>query len=220
MFFTLPKHASEEAKNKIINPKPTINTQYSESEIICEPSNSTPSIGIIFYTGAQIEACSYAGIFEQLAENNILVMAKDNPIHYAFFSKGDCTSDFARYPNIKKWYFAGHSLGGEIADQQSLEYQDQVVGAINLAAQPRNDFSNTNLHLLNIYASNDTIAVPSDYEKFQNNLPPIHECHIIEGGIHAYFGSHPKRFFDGEPQITREEQAQQTVKFILNFVNS
>ena len=102
LFITIPKLTSADTKNKIINPKPTITTQYSESEIICAPKNSTPSIGIIFYTGAQIEAYAYAGLFEQLAENNILVIAKDNPIHYAFFSMGDCSEDFNRYPNIQK----------------------------------------------------------------------------------------------------------------------
>lgn len=215
----IPRTASAEAKSKITNPSQNIITEYNENEIVCAPKNSNPDTGIIFYTGAKIENYAYGYIFSDLAENNILCIAEDNFLHFPLFSNKDCDNIFERYPNIHKWYFAGHSLGGEVADQQALKYQDKVKGAINLGAHLRQNFSNSSLRLLNVYASNDTFADPSLYYMFENNLPQDKSFFVINGGCHAYFGDFGTMLTDGTPEISPEDQAKASTTEILKFIN-
>ena len=158
IYMLIPRTASDAAKSKITNPSANIITEYSENEIVCSPKNSSPETAIIFYTGAKIEHYAYGYMFANLAENNVLCIAEDNFIHIPLLSTQDCDSIFDRYPNIRNWYFAGHSLGGEVADRQALKYQDRVKGAINLGAHLRQNFSSSSLQLLSVYASNDTFA--------------------------------------------------------------
>ena len=113
----------------------------------------------------------------------------------------------------------GHSLGAIVALKQALAYHNKVKGIIQIAGRPKVDISHTNLRLLNIYASNDKIAKPADYPNFKNNLPKDHQCHVIKGGIHAYFGDYGVNGFDGKPTISQKSQTTQTVKLILNFIN-
>lgn len=220
IYMLIPRLANDAAKSKITSPSANIVTEYNENEIICSPKNSNPDTGIIFYTGAKIEHYAYGYMFADLAENNVLCIAEDNLVHIPFFSKQDCESIFERYPNIKNWYFAGHSLGGEVADRQALKYQDRVKGAINLGAHLRQNFSDSSLRLLSIYASNDTFANPNVYYMFENNLPPNKAYYLINGGCHAYFGDFGTMLTDGEPEITPEEQARASATKILQFVTN
>lgn len=218
IYICIPNTATQEAKDRLINHPNDINVTCSDREIVCEPSNTKPIIGIIFFTGAKVESSAYSLLYQSLAKNNILLIARDNLIHISNLSMYGCEEIFDRYPDIKKWYFAGHSMGGETADILALKYQDKVVGSINLAAQPRQNFSNTNLRLLNIYASNDNIAKPQEYEDFNHNLPNDHKVFIIDGGCHAKFGDYGDQFFDGEPTISHQDQIEQTTKIICEFI--
>ena len=220
IYMLIPRTASDAAKSKITQPSSNIITEYNENEIVCSPKNSNPDIGIIFYTGAKIEHYAYGYMLADLAENNVLCIAEDNFVHIPFFSTQDCDNIFERFPNINKWYFAGHSLGGEVADRQALKFQDRVKGAINLGAHLRQNFSSSSLRLLSIYASNDTLANSNVFYMFENNLPQNRAYFVIEGGCHAYFGDFGTMLTDGVPEITPEEQAQASATQILKFVTN
>jgi len=49
-------------------------------------------------------------------------------------------------------------------------------------------------------------------------LPSGTEFNIIKGGNHAGFGNYGPQEGDGESEISKQEQWNQTVDYIINFI--
>lgn len=175
--------------------------------------------GIIFYPGGKVEYESYAPLMRQLAEEGYAVFLVDVPFGLAVFDIKAAKEVMADYPEISNWYVAGHSLGGSMAAIYAEEANDRLAGLILLASYSTADLPKTELNVLSIYGSEDTVLNSQSVKENRSLLPEDHNEIIIEGGNHAQFGNYGEQAGDGEATISTEEQQRATVEAITNLLN-
>ena len=195
--------AAEETKDYII---------YGERDSEC---------GLIFYPGAKVEECAYAPILSMLADNGICCVVVKMPFHLAVLHSDAAKQVVAEIPTIENWYIGGHSLGGAMAADYAATYRSEKMqgknfkGLILLAAYPTKEIY---MPVLSIYGSEDNVL---NHEKYQSTRAYANSLteYVLEGGNHAYFGNYGEQKGDGKAAITKEEQWQETVDDILDFLH-
>ena len=85
-----------------------------------------------------------------------------------------------------------------------------------LAAYPTDALSE--LPVLSVYGSEDGVL---NLEKYQKSITLAENLteYVIEGGNHAQFGNYGEQKGDGTATTTAKEQWQETVDYILMFMN-
>ena len=175
-------------------------------------------IGIIFYPGGKVAYESYAPLMELCGENGILCVLLHMPANLAVLDQNAAEGIRELYPQVQKWYLAGHSLGGTVAAIYLSDHAKEFEGLILLASYSTADLSDTKLKVLSVYGSEDGVLNRKAYEENRDMLPEDYKEVIIEGGCHAYFGSYGEQSGDGTPTITPQEQQRQTAQEIINFL--
>ena len=64
-----------------------------------------------FYQGAKVEAEAYSYLGEALAKDGHFVVMPKLPLNLAIFGINEVDSVMEQYPEVQKWYVAGHSMG-------------------------------------------------------------------------------------------------------------
>lgn len=188
--------------------------------LVFSPKLQTPNTGFIFYPGGKVDYRAYAPMAHELAAKGYLVVIPRMPLNLAVFGINRAGAVIEKYPTIAHWYIGGHSLGGSMAANYLYEHQSQFAGLILLASYPAssNDLQNYSGKVLSIYGSNDGLATPAKIEASRALLPASTVYYEVNGGIHAYFGWYGPQKGDGEPSITREEQQNQLVEQVQQFL--
>lgn len=210
--------AEKVAVSLITTPKENVKVTEENGAYVFKPQNATK--GIIFYPGGKVEATAYAPLMYALAEDGILGVIVTMPANLAVLDMEAAEGIQEKYPEIKSWYMAGHSLGGSMAASFIAENNEKFDGLILLASYSTADLSNSNLDVLSIYGSNDGVLNMEKYEECKINLPNDFSESVIDGGCHAYFGAYGEQDGDGKATITRDEQIEITVNEILQFINN
>jgi hypothetical protein len=190
------------------------------------PEKQSPKAVIVFYPGGLVEYSAYSGLMYKLAARGyicILAKMRDN---LAFLSikaledMGKARPDDYEKAKDLDWYIAGHSLGG-VAASKYLTQKDayDLKGLIMCASYTTDDLSNSDLRLLSIYGDRDGVLNMNAYVQSKKFWPVDSTEVVIQGGIHSYFGSYGIQEGDGEPLITGEEQMDQTVEIIDNWIS-
>ena len=122
------------------------------------------------------------------------------------------------YPNVAKWYIAGHSLGGSMAASYLADTKEEFEGLILLAAYSTEDLSDAGYGVLSMYGTQDGVLNMEKYADNKKNLPKDYSEIAIAGGCHAYFGMYGEQDGDGEANIAVEEQIEITADEIAEFV--
>ena len=122
------------------------------------------------------------------------------------------------FPEIKEWYLIGHSMGGLAAQKCAYRHSDEYAGLIVLGSRIKVDFSDNDLPILLITASNDGICTSELLEKEKTPMPKNYRHIVIEGGCHSYFASYDKQFLDGTATISRHEQHMQIIDAIMEWL--
>jgi pimeloyl-ACP methyl ester carboxylesterase len=112
----------------------------------------------------------------------------------------------------------GHSLGGAMAASYVSKNEDDFRGLVLLAAYSTADLSDSDLHVISLYGSEDGVLNMEKYEKYRSNLPEDTAEDIIDGGCHAYFGMYGEQRGDGEAKITNEEQILYTAEAVYGMM--
>ncbi len=173
---------------------------------------------LIFYPGGKVEYTAYAPLMAALAEKGIFCIAVKMPCNLAVLDIHAAKKVRERYPEIDDWYIGGHSLGGSMAASHLGQYADDYRGLILLGAYSTEDLSETNLNVLSIYGTEDTVLNREKYEQYRPDLPSGFSEQVIEGGCHAYFGMYGKQAGDGIPTLTAKEQIMLTADIIDAFI--
>lgn len=173
------------------------------------------SLGLIFYPGAKVEETAYAPLMEELAEDGIFCVVAKMPIHLAVLKPNAAEEIMEAYEKVGTWYLAGHSLGGAMAADFAAEHEEELAGLILLAAYPTKELAD--LPVLSVYGSEDEILNKEKYDRAIGYADSLTE-RVIDGGNHAGFGNYGAQKGDGEACIPQEEQWQETVDYILNYL--
>ena len=190
----------------------------SDNTIVYAPETAT--IGFIFYPGGKVEHNAYGPLMQACASEGILCVLVEMPFHLAVFDIDAAKGIQEQYPQIESWYIGGHSLGGSMAASYLIDNIDHYEGLILLSSYSTVDFSQTDLKILSIYGSEDTVLNHEKYNENKINLPDNLTEIVIEGGCHAYFGMYGAQDGDGTPTITNEMQITTTANEIKKFIDN
>lgn len=182
-----------------------------EHSSIIIPSKNQSSSAFIFYPGAKVEFSAYLPLLEKLnEETDRMVVLVKMPLNFAFLNINAADKIINQYPEIESWTIIGHSLGGAMASLYAEKHQDIMDGLIVLGAYVYGDYPIEKS--LTIYGSlNTSVKEKLSYEE---NIV------VIEGGNHALFGNYGFQKGDKMANITSEDQQQQTVDAIVNFIKN
>lgn len=177
-----------------------------------------PIAGLIFYPGGMVEPESYFPLMRAMAKQGVLCVLIDMPFDLAVFDVNAANGVIEQFPQVDRWYMGGHSLGGAMAASYVSKNEDYFRGLVLLAAYSTADLSDSDLHVISLYGSEDGVLNMEKYEKYRSNLPEDTAEDIIDGGCHAYFGMYGEQRGDGEAKITNEEQILYTAEAVYGMV--
>lgn len=212
-------HANSRAM-AALNSTDSYTVQNTADFITFTPTSNQSITGVILYPGAKVQAESYSVIASQLATKGFVTIIVKMPFNLAFFGTNKADDVIKNHPEISSWVIGGHSLGGVFASDYAVNHQDKIKGVVYLASYPSTNASNSTFKALSIRGSLDGLTLPEDISsnlgKFQVNTTFI----TIEGGNHYNFGDYGIQAGDNNSTITLEEQQNQTIKVILEFLKT
>ena len=192
----------------------------NSNSITFTPTANKSSIGIIFYPGAKIQPESYSVIASKLAMNGYTTIIVKMPFNLAIFGINKADDVIAEHPEISTWVIGGHSLGGVFASDYAVNHQDKIKGVIYLAAYPNTNASNATFNGLFIRGTLDGLATSTQISDNLNKFPVNTTFINITGGNHANFGDYGVQEGDNNSTISRQEQQNLTVNYILTFLKN
>ena len=136
------------------------------------------------------------------------------PFNIALFGENEA-DDIIETTNYSNYILCGHSLGGVVASSY-MAHSGKGDGLILLAGYPTENITKP---VLSIYGSNDGDLNRKSYDEAKPLMSNLTEF-VIDGGNHAQFGYYGKQSGDNAAGITPEDQQNQTVEKILDFINA
>lgn len=190
--------------------------------LVFTPAAVQPTTGFIFYPGARVEDRAYAPAAHQIAAQGYLVVIVRMPLNLAIFNVNAAQEVEAAYPQIHHWAIGGHSLGGAMAAAFAKDHPGAVEALIFWAAYPSagDDLSQSRLHVVSIFGSQDGLATADKIEASRQWLPPDTVWVKIEGGNHAQFGWYGDQAGDHPASISRLAQQNEVVKATVTALES
>ena len=172
---------------------------------------------LIFYPGGKVEYTAYLPLLSALAEgeDGIDCYLAEMPLNLAVFGKNKA-EDIREAYTCPEWYIGGHSLGGVVASMYAADHED-LKGVILLAAYPAETIKERTIE---IYGSEDRVLNKGRRDNSDRYLPGDAVVEIIKGGNHAQFGDYGEQKGDGKALISREEQQEETVRLIRNWLDT
>ena len=192
----------------------------SADSITFTPIANKSSTGIIFYPGAKVQPEAYSVIASKLATNGYTTIIVKMPFNLAIFGTNKADNVIAQHGEISTWVIGGHSLGGVFASDYAVNHQNKIKGVIYLAAYPNTNASNATFKALSIRGSQDGLATSTQISQNLNKFPINTTFITIDGGNHANFGDYGVQVGDNKSSITKQEQQNMTVNYILAFLKT
>ena len=170
------------------------------------PRDGDPVTGVIFYPGGKAEPTAYAPILRNLAARGYLVVMTPMPLNLAMLAPERAARVMARFPDIRHWVIAGHSLGGVVAAEFAERHVHEVAGVMLWASFPASftDLSEAQFPVLSVSATADALSTPAKIAAARPLLPANTRYVVIEGGDHWNFGNFAPG--KGTATITRDRQ--------------
>ena len=192
----------------------------TSNSITFTPTQNRSSVGVIFYPGAKVQPESYAVLASKLAQNGYTTIIVKMPFNLAIFGENKANDVIAEHGEIHKWVIGGHSLGGVFASDYAVNNQNKIKGVIYLAAYPNTNASNASFKALSIRGSLDGLATADQISQNLNKFPANTTFITIDGGNHYNFGDYGVQAGDNNSTISREQQQNETINYILTFLKS
>ena len=167
---------------------------------------------LVFYPGAKVEETAYAPLLSHLAENGIDVCLVKMPFRLAIFGLNAAERVMKEHAS-DRWYIGGHSLGGAMSAVFAEKHD--LDGVILLAAYPTGPVEEP---ILLLRGSEDGV-LNLDRVSSASEFGDVKE-YVLDGGNHAQFGNYGPQKGDGVPAITAEEQQEETVRLILEWMEN
>jgi len=176
----------------------------------------TSDVGFIFYQGAKVDAAAYSYYGKQLAKDGHFVVIPKLPFRIALLDSNEGLDIIEEYPQIKKWYLIGHSLGGSAAST-IVEQHPKIKGIIFLASYP---IDSIDVPSLTIYGGRDGVLPVADIEKSKQDVRKDAVFHEIKQGNHANFGMYGRQKGDNSSSLTSKEQQDESLDEIKRFIDT
>lgn len=172
---------------------------------------NSSDVGLILYQGAKVESESYSYL-SNLEDTNLFI--SDFAFDFAFFNPNLAEKIIADNPQIKKWYIAGHSLGGVFAYDYASK-NDLIEGVIMLGSYPLSNEA-IDFKVLSIFGTRDGLI--QNYEEEMLKYPSTATFELVEGANHSGYGDYGFQKNDLKAEITADEQHEIIINLIDNFI--
>lgn len=196
------------------------NVSNTSDFITFTPTEKKSTTGIIFYPGGKVQPEAYSVIASKLALNGYTTIIVKMPFNLAVFDANKADAVIAQHPEINSWVIMGHSLGGVFASDYAVHHQDKISGVIYLAAYPSTNASNATFKALSIRGSLDNLTTAQDIADNKNKFPTNTTFVSIPGGNHYNNGNYGPQAGDNNSTITEEQQQNETVSYIIEFLKN
>lgn len=187
-------------------------TVTSEDWHVFEPTDTTPTTGLIIYPGSFVDVRAYAPAGQVIAESGYLVVLVPMPLNLAALAPERANEVIASFPDIANWVVGGHGQGGSVSARFAAQNADSVEGLLLWASTPRgDDLSDSSVIVMSIYGTEDGHISPEQIESFKSLLPFLTEYIAITGGNHTQFGDYGLDVQSGDNPATISIEAQMKV---------
>lgn len=170
-----------------------------------------PTVGLIFYPGARVDARAYAQLLRPIAAAGYLVVVLKEPFGIGLVNADQAEIALEVHPQIGRWAVGGHSLGGVAASSFADAHPAQVRGLLLYAAYPASTLMRSDLQVVSVSGGADGLATPVDIERSKARLPASTRYVVVPGAVHAHFGDYGSQQGDGIPGTPRETAQTQIV---------
>ncbi|OMF08891.1 alpha/beta hydrolase [Paenibacillus amylolyticus] len=176
---------------------------------------------VLFYPGGLVKPESYAPLAHELAAAGHHTIIAKMPVNLAVLKPNLADEILAAYPG-EQFVMGGHSLGGSMAARYVAAHPDALQGIFFLASYPdeKGSVKALGIPALSILGTKDEVVNATKYQSGRMYLPEDTVYYTIEGGNHAQFGDYGHQKGDGEPEVSGEEQLNQTVKTVLAWLST
>jgi pimeloyl-ACP methyl ester carboxylesterase len=194
------------------------------------PLSTPKSTALIFYPGAMVDSKAYIPLLKQIAAIGYPVYLIHLPYRLAPFPAQvkelfqTTLATIEQETAIPLWVIGGHSKGGALAAQFTHAHPQSVAGLALIATthpkEARYDLSGFTKPTIKIYATHDGLATLEEIQQFSALLPATTHYLPIEGGNHSQFGYYGRQLGDDPATISRQQQQEQTLDALLQFLNT
>ncbi|MCG2630224.1 alpha/beta hydrolase [Bradyrhizobium sp. WYCCWR 13023] len=179
--------------------------------LVIRPSAAPSAIGVLFYPGLRIEPKAYLSKLAALSSKAGVNVVIGRPrLNIAALSIGQADDMRKQLTGIRRWYVAGHSLGGAVACYYASNHLDDLQGVVLLGTYCGSDISMSRLRVLTIVAGSDGVIAPETIGQHAGELPADAQIVRIPGMVHSQFGNYGPQSGDGRPSID-DSQAREAI---------
>ena len=204
------------AEETVMDVPASVTVEVADDRTVFAPENA--KAGLIFYPGGKVEYTAYRPLMAELAKRDIFCVLLEMPLNLAVLYRNAAEGIPEQFPEVERWYLAGHSLGGSMAASFAGENTDVYEGLILLAAYSTEDLRESGLKVCSLYGDRDGVLNMEKYETYRPNLPEDTLEQVLEGGNHAGFGSYGPQEGDGIATLAPGVQLAWTADRICEFV--
>lgn len=199
VYFATPYEVPDD-QIEAVDAEGAVTVESTDEGYVLRPSNRTPEAGIVFYPGARVHPNAYVpSLAPVVREANVTVVIPRMPMHLAIIDYGvartglrddAATRVMNRHPTIDEWYVGGHSLGGAMACRYARNNPKAVSGLILYASYCDQSIRGTDLAVLSVAGSADTVVNRNTYERNLENLPADASVEELAGLNHSQFAGY------------------------------
>ncbi len=191
----------------------------SDDKISFKSKAPKNELEVVFFQGGLTDPRAYAPLCRKIAENGFTchLIKMDWRLPQYDYQKVSKLFDL----NEGNFVIGGHSQGGKMAAQFVYENPNVFKGLFLIGtSHPRDiDLSIQNIPCIKLYADNDGLASVNEVMDNKSKLPNHSKLILIKGGNHSQFGYLGKLLMDSSPDISLEEQQNQTYNNLIEFIN-
>lgn len=177
-----------------------------------------PTIGLVFYPGARVDARAYANILRPVAAAGFLVVVLKEPFGIGLIHVNHAEQAITVHSEIKSWAVGGHSLGGVAASTFADSHAPSVKALVLYASYPASKLQRSDLRVLSVSAGDDGLATPAKITASKADLPRTTRYVVVAGAVHSFFGDYGVQPGDGTPttpQATAQAQVARSTRDLL-----
>ncbi len=160
--------------------------------------------GVILYPGGLVDHHAYIPLAKEIAAYGHIVIIPEMPLTFAILNTNVAEDILKIYPEVD-FAIGGHSLGG-VSAALHLNTNDGIDKLFLLGAYPSNSLRNSDIRVVSIYGTLDTVSSIDKIKGSSSDLPRDTVFYEIEGGNHSGFGDYGLQFSDTSATITLENQ--------------
>ncbi len=194
---------------------------YEENGNSLEFVGENKEYGFIIYPGGKVDEIAYTPLAKLLNDEGYTTVVAKFPFNIGFFGINKADEIMEKYSDVEKWVLVGHSLGGVSGEVYANENADKLFSLVFLSSYGTEDLTDTDINVLSIKCSNDTVLDEEgyndalvNYNQENNNFKEF----TIEGGNHAGYGNYGNQKGDGINEIGNDVQQRIVKDTIINYL--